>query len=554
MNLYSEIVTVPDIAAFAARRFGDRPALSAMPPGTAKNFSFNELQTRMQQGAGRLAGGAFRRGAPVLLLAAPGPERLMTLLAILAAGLVAVPLPPDTVPDRVDALARELDAALVVAEPSDLSVQVVRHCPTWSPDELFSTPANRGAVMPPRPEEPALLIATSGTTGPARFVTLSHASLVSNIQGILRACRPEPHEILLSILPPYHLFELVVGQFCPLLAGAQLCFAGTCLPNRLLGYITDAGITRILMVPALLEVLGQILLQRLRLSGLLDDASAPESPAAFAHWLQSLDSGRRRHVRAQLGSFLPHTLRHIVIGGAALDAVWPPVLGALGIELEIGYGLTEAGPVVALGVASECPPGSVGRPLPGVETSISDQGELRVRGPSIMSGYYRTPAETAAALTGGWLHTGDQGHIDDDGFLFIHGRLKEAIVTATGLTLFPEEIEPWYQAPQFREACIVPASDGAVNETAVLVVVPASSRLRDDELLELVHCLRAAAPERYRVSSMRLHSGPLPRNGSGKICRRALARSLNLAGGSNEPTAYRTATAQSVERVSGYRR
>ena len=118
------------------------------------------------------------------------------------------------------------------------------------------------------------------------------------------------------------------------------------------------------------------------------------------------------------------------------------MLQSIGIALDVGYGLTEAGPVVAMGRASECPPGRSVVALPGVEVRIADDGEMLVRSQSLMQGYAGDAAGTAAALNDGWLRTGDRGRLDADGFLFIQGRIKEAMVTSAGETIYPDEIEP----------------------------------------------------------------------------------------------------------------
>jgi long-chain acyl-CoA synthetase len=221
------------------------------------------------------------------------------------------------------------------------------------------------------------------------------------------------------------------------------------------------------------------------------------------------------------------SFRVLVAGGAAIDPAWPAICAAVGIDLEFGYGLTEAGPVVAMGNTASCPAGSVGRPLPGVEITLDPRGEILVRSGGVMSGYYEDDLATLETVAEGWLHTGDQGRLDDDGFLFISGRLKEAIVTAAGTTVYPEEIEPYYRHPDFAEQCVIPGHGAHGNDIPILLVVPASPALTDHEIAQIVRRLRAAAPSHCRVERTQRYDRALPRTATGKIRRRVLADQLS---------------------------
>jgi long-chain acyl-CoA synthetase len=213
-----------------------------------------------------------------------------------------------------------------------------------------------------------------------------------------------------------------------------------------------------------------------------------------------------------------------IVGGAAIDHAWTRVLAVVGIDLDVGYGLTEAGPVVAMGRASECPPGSVGRPLPGVEVRVSAADEVLVKTAAVMKGYAGDPSGTAEALADGWLRTGDRGRLDADGFLFITGRIKEAMVTSAGETIYPDDIEPWYRSPLFAEHAVVPLPDNDGNDRPTLIIVPASPvEGLQDGIGHAVAALRAAAPPRLRVTGFVVRHDPLPRTAVGKIRRHALA-------------------------------
>jgi acyl-CoA synthetase (AMP-forming)/AMP-acid ligase II len=144
-----------------------------------------------------------------------------------------------------------------------------------------------------------------------------------------------------------------------------------------------------------------------------------------------------------------------------------------------------------------------------------------------MQGYCKDPAATAAALQDGWLRTGDCGRLDADGFLYITGRLKEALVTSAGETLYPEEVEPYYASPLFAEWCVTALPGANGNDLPTLCVVSAAGNTAEGELRRAFEDLRAAAPARFRVHALRQVAGPLPRTPTGKVRRRFLAQQLS---------------------------
>jgi long-chain acyl-CoA synthetase len=305
------------------------------------------------------------------------------------------------------------------------------------------------------------------------------------------------------------------------------------LPNRLVDTIRTQAVTRMMLVPAMLDALVHEVIDRLARLEVIGPECRALTAQGLADRVSAMSAASRGllhdAVRAEIGrSFAVAT-----IGGAASDRAWTGVLAAAGVAADVGYGLTEAGPVVTLGRAGECPPGSVGRALPGVEIRIGEDSEILVRSDSIMRGYAGDEAATAAALTNGWLHTGDRGWLDDAGFLFIRGRIKEAMVTSAGETIYPDEIEQAYCSPLFAEIAVVPLPDERGNDVPTLVVVPAPASTSSTHLAPIaagairaeVGRLRAAAPTRLHVHGFVVKSA-LPRSAAGKIRRRALADEL----------------------------
>jgi len=279
------------------------------------------------------------------------------------------------------------------------------------------------------PYDPAVILYTSGTTGRSKGAMLSHANISSNVQAAIALFKLEPGMHTLSFLPINHVFEQVAGIILPLAVGGTVSFAeslrkigdnlGEVKPNFLLG------------VPAVFRLLAD------RMGRKIEDR--PLSKALFA--FPPTRSLVTKKVREAFGGSPV-----FISGGAALDPVVAEKLMGLGLNVYQGYGITETSPVIAVETPDTNRLGTVGKPMPGVEVKIHQPntegvGEIWVKGPNVMLGYYNNQEATNQAITEGWYHTGDLGQIEEDGYLRICGRLKNLIVTANGKNVYPEEVE-----------------------------------------------------------------------------------------------------------------
>jgi long-chain acyl-CoA synthetase len=431
-----ELHSVFDLLEQSAQWYPARRALN--------DWTYAELLNIVEWRSDRLRA-AHRVGEPVLLDAPAGPEWVADFFALLGAGLVAVPVIPGMDPERVMRIARSA----------------------------------------PLPAGTAVLVVTSASERSPIAVPLTHANLLADIEALLRVRPGRPGETLLSVLPPAHLFELTAGILTPIALGARIVFCPIPLPNRILDRMRAERVTRVMLVPALFEML-----------------------------MRAVDE------RAQLGP----AFETFTVGGAALDPRWVEICRRLGIGLEIGYGLTEAGPIVTVGDALRMPAGSCGKPLPGIDVRIGADREVCVRGPNVMAGYHGDARRTARVLRNGWLRTGDYGRMDDAGHLFIEGRRKDAIVPRSGETLWPEEIEESYASPLFRDVCVAPRRGPQGNDEPVLFVVPAVADR--DALMREFRRLRSEASPRTRLKEMEIMNRPIPRTADGRILRRELARGI----------------------------
>jgi long-chain acyl-CoA synthetase len=524
-----DVTRVSDLVRRSARAWPDRIAVQDLAGSTRVTYA--ELWAAVERGASVLQCSGLAPGDRVLLAAGAGPDWIKGFLSISHAGLVAVPIPAATPAPLVRLVATFAGVRAWIGDRSSGALSAalleVSRFVAGDLDDRTVVPLPPGASDP---SATAVLVFTSGSTSRPRAVALSHAALRANLRSVMAVREAEPDEALLSTLPPSHAYELVAGQLAPLAAGARIVYAGVPLPNRIVEAIRTQAITRMLLVPALFEALVRDVVDGLITSRVVDVSCRHLPPRDLAARARDLAPTAVAHLRAAVRERIGSSFRNVTLGGAAADPAWADVLSTAGIDLDVGYGLTEAGPVVAMGRASECPPGSVGQPLPGVEVRIGAADEVFVRTEAAMQGYAGDSAATAAAFEGRWLRTGDCGRLDTAGFLFITGRIKEAMVTSAGETIYPDEIEPYYRSPLFAELAVVPAPGADGNDQPTLVVVPAGTAIGEGTISRAVAALRAAAPPRLRVSGFVWRTTPLPRSAVGKIRRRALADELRPFG------------------------
>ena len=525
----AEFVRISDAIRLIAQTYPDRIALQDATGSRA--VTYRDLWARVERGAAALRTRGLPPGSRILLVLAPGIDWMPVFIAVVHAGLVAVPIPADTPGDRAGLAAMFTGARAWIGNDADGEHAVaLAPLPRIVVADLENAPAAPMDDGTANGTATAVLVFTSGSTARPRAVALSHRNLLANLRGLFAARQPVPNEAVLSTLPPSHAYELVAGQLAPLAAGARVVYAGVPMPNRVIETIRSQRITRVALVPALFEALAREVIDGLVTSGAADPDCREASVRDLAARVRAMPDDARVRLRGAIRDRIGDALHAIVIGGAATNPAWAEVLTGVGIHLDVGYGLTEAGPVVAMGRAGECPAGSVGRPLAGVLVRIAADGEVLVKGASIMEGYAADREATEACFEDGWLRTGDRGRLDAAGFLFITGRIKEAMVTSAGETIYPDEVEPFFASPLFAELAVVPAPGDDGNDWPTLVVVPTDPLADAMAVRRAAAALNAAAPARLRVSGVIVQTEPLPRTAAGKIRRRAIAQSITRTG------------------------
>jgi long-chain acyl-CoA synthetase len=469
-----------ELFARTASRRPSAPWLWAKRDGAYRPWSWQRVAGEVHVLARTLRARGVAPGDRVLLVAENRPEWAIADLAIMAAGAITVPAYTTNTTEThayllnhseaaaafvsTDRLAAQLLPALAGApalklvvsmEPlcaaGQLSVPVLSWPEALALGEQTAAPGSDAAATLSRGDL-ACFIYTSGTGGNPKGVMLTHGNILANVAGahaVLETLGLGDDEVFLSFLPLSHAYEHTGGQFLPMAVGAQIYYADGL--EALASDFVEVRPTIVACVPRLYEVMRQRILRmtarqprlKAKLFAKTVDlgSKAYECPEAMSLAERALnrllDKLVRDAVRARFGG----RIKALVSGGAPLNYDVGLFFTALGVPLFQGYGLTECAPVISVNGPGQMKLHTVGRPIPGMEVRIAEDGEIVVRGPSVMRGYWRDEAGTSQVLRDGWLHTGDVGVIDDDGFLQITDRKKDIIVNSGGDNVAPQRVE-----------------------------------------------------------------------------------------------------------------
>ena len=498
-----------------------------------RSYTYAELAGAARAFAARLRAAGVEKTHAIALWGENRPEWIAALWGALLEGVVAVPVDYRASADFVARVAAIVDArAILVGDVVDSSALETRAA-IWKLSEIglarlepdttteIATVASGGRTDIDA-DTTAEIIFTSGATADPKGVVITHRNVLANIVPIEREmakyrkyARPFLPIRFLNLLPLSHMFGQSMATFVPPMLPGTVIFTRSYAPDDIVEQIRRRRISVLVCVPKILEVLRDHVVR-----------VAPETasvPQEKIHWVVKWWRYRRIH---RLFGF---KFWAMVVGAAPLDPELEAFWGRLGFLVVQGYGLTETAPIVTLNHPMHAARGAVGKPIPGVEVRIAEDGEILVRGDNVTRGYFNAPEETRAAFADGWFHTGDIGELDAQGQLHIRGRKKEMIVTPEGLNVFPEDVERAInEQPGVRESAVVGARIGGAERVQAVVVLDPGGNVDD-----VVRGANERLQDHQKIRAAVAWPGTeLPRTeGTRKIKRRELKKWIEEDGG-----------------------
>ena len=470
--------------------------------------TYGTLRSQVASMRGEMQRLGVSRGDVVVLLCGNSRYFVVSYLATVGIGAVAVPLNPTSPAPEIESELVAVAPTAVVIEPS--AVAAWERIPGHVTSAVRVVIATEGHAIPGAhtidsflsgepapvvdvdPSHPAVYMFTSGTAGSPKAAVLSHRNLLTNIEQTNVAEHINPSDVVYGVLPLFHIFGLNVVLGLSLAGGATVVLVQRFDPVATMETIIERGVTVVPGAPSLWMALAQM---------------DHPTPNGFA------------------------TVRLALSGAAKLpEQIAHSIAARFGLQIREGYGLTEASPVVTTSIGMEWTPGSIGRPVPGIEVRIVDEngedvlvgdsGEIWIRGDNVFAGYLNDVDATARVLTAdGWLRTGDIAVVDDAGHIFMVDRAKDLIIVS-GFNVFPAEVEGVLAShPDIAEATVVGTAHPHTGEAVRAYVVSRNGvHLDEDAIIDFCRTKLA----RYKCPSKVLFVDSLPRNVSGKVTRYAL--------------------------------
>ncbi len=455
--------TLYEVVKHSVEKFSDRIAYTLLG---SEDLTYKQVGERIGQVQELLLDAGLNSGDKVAILSSSRPNWAVSYFAVTTAGMVAVPILPDFSGEELDMIITHSDAkALMVSDKlfAKLSKSTVDRLNivirTKGLNVISQTVHERSQMRRPQPDDIAAIIYTSGTTSSPKGVMLSHYNICMQLTVIPPLFDFTSDDVLLSILPLSHTYECTLGMIFPFARGSKVVYI-------------DRPPTASVLMPALAEVRPTVMasvpliMEKIYRSKIKPKFESTRLLRTLYGWGWSRKLLNRMAGR-QLKRIFGGRMRFFAIGGAKFDAEAEQFLLESGFPYGIGYGLTETAPLLAGSVGDMVRLGSTGPILSGIEMRLenidpeSGQGEIVVKTPCVMRGYYKNEEATKAVFTDdGWFRTGDLGSVDADGWLYIKGRLKNMILGPSGENIYPEDIETVINSFRFVQESVVTEQEG----------------------------------------------------------------------------------------------
>ncbi len=498
------------------------------------------------------------RGSRLAILADNHPRWVASYLGIIASGCAVVPLDTALHEDQVAKLLKDSGTSAIFCDVKH--VPVARPAATelklgmilMDPDRMTGPATDRWlATLPPifesgpgdfkphaaNDDELASLLYTSGTTADPKGVMLTHANFLGEVDAVFNWVELGPSDALLGVLPLFHVLAQMANLLLPLVKGSRVVYLETLNTTELLRALTERNITAFAVVPQFFYLIHERVMQEIGKRGAIT-RKIFSGMITINRALRKVGINAGRVFFRKIHDTLGPKMRYLVTGGSRFDPSIATAFHDLGIDVLQAYGLTETTAAVYANSPHDNEIGSVGKAMKGVEGRIIDPqpqeegppvGEVALRGPVVMKGYWNRPDATAAVLRDGWFLTGDLGYFDSHGHLFLTGRKKEVIVLSNGKNVYPEEIEAHYlKSAVIKEIAVMglEGKPGEGGDKLHAVIVPNFDVLRQRKVVNAKEVIRfdieSLSPQiasTKRVSSYEIWQDDLPRTTTRKIKR-----------------------------------
>ena len=538
--------TFREMMEISEERFPDNEAFKAIVPKVV-TFTYKEALKKIREIAYYLVATGAKKGDHIAVIGKNSPEWALAYFAISFAGCIIVPLDYSLhIEDMEKILAfGDVDRIFIDGEKID---EIDKEGKLFK-EKISLEPESKGYkyvldLTGPETELPKLhaedtaaMLFTSGTTGTPKGVMLSFSNFMSSTLSSQRLFDVYPTDVFYAILPIHHAYTMTAVLLETVVSGASCVFGKRLVTPIMLKELREGKITMLLAVPMLFNKL---------LAGLMTGVHK-QGPFKenLIHFLMGFSGFMKKVFHVNLGKKIfgnmllskisLDKMRLCICGGGPLPPSTFKQFNQLGIDFVQGYGLTETSPIININPIEVYIEESVGIPIPGVEEKIvspdeDGNGIIYVRGPQVMKGYYKNDEATEEVLSSdGWLNTGDVGHIDSNGFLYLTGRAKSIIVTEGGKNVFPEEIEDKFQLfNEIEQCCIIPymINKEMKTEGIRMVIYPTEAYLKEHgmeetsrHMEEVVESVNKGLQSYKKITMVTVVDQPLPMTSTKKVKR-----------------------------------
>ncbi|MBI5203545.1 MAG: AMP-binding protein [Nitrospirae bacterium] len=543
--------TIQNVFLKTAEKCRDKVAFNYFD-GAWKAVTYGKFSADSKAIASYLIKTGINKGDRIAIVSENRPEWCIAYMGIMLAGAIAVPIDAQLNPEAVRNFLTDSETKLVFCsskttltineategleiKKTDFDSPVFKETLNFKETEKFpDTDA----------EDIASIIYTSGTTGIPKGVMLTHKNFLSDAKAAIEADVISQTDTVLSILPLHHTYPFMCTFLIPIILGASVTYSPSLKGTDIISAIKDKGVTILIGVPQLLELIRNGIINKIK--------QLPFPLSWIMKNILAICSSVRRRTDINTGKVIFNSahkalgkqFRFFASGGARLDPEVMNGLEAIGFTVLEGYGLTETSPVVAFNPMKRRKAGSVGILFSsakikiinhgdGREAGIGEEGEITIKGPMVMKGYYKNSEATAQVIKDDWFFSGDLGYIDKDGYVFITGRIKEVIVLSSGKNIYPEEIEKEYlKIPLVKEICVFGLEEKGKTESLHAVIFPDlenAKKLKISNIHETlkwdISSISSKLPLYMRIKGFDLYPEPLPRTPLGKL-RRFMVKDL----------------------------